>query len=253
MKIYCYETKEAAGLDAAKSVAKVIKGSDTPVLGLATGSSPIPMYESLVKMCKDGELSFASVKSVNLDEYVGLEETHEQSYRYFMNDNLFDKVDIDIKNTRVPSGIAADLDAECLAYDAYIESLGGIDVQILGIGHNGHIGFNEPSDSFSKGTAVVTLTDSTVDANKRFFASREEVPTKAISMGVGAIMKAKKIILLANGSAKADILDKALFGDVTPAVPASILQFAEDVEVYADREALSKIIKNHPESVIYNA
>ena len=253
MKIYCFETKEEAGEAAAKSVANVIKSSSEAVLGLATGSSPIPMYNSLAKMYNDGELSFASVKSVNLDEYVGLEETHEQSYRYFMNDNLFNKVDINLENTRVPSGIAADLDAECRAYDAYIDSLGGIDVQILGIGHNGHIGFNEPAESFSKGTAVVTLTDSTVNANARFFASREEVPTRAISMGVGAIMKAKKIILLVNGSAKADILEKALFGDVTPYVPASILQFASDVEVYADREALFEIIKNHYDSVIFNA
>lgn len=252
MKIYYYETKEAAGEGAARAVAEVIKGASAPVLGLATGSSPIPMYESLVKMHNCGELSFSSVKSVNLDEYVGLAGTHEQSYRYFMNENLFGKVDIKMENTRVPNGIAKDLDSECREYDAYIESLGGIDVQILGIGHNGHIGFNEPSESFSKGTAVVTLTDSTVNANARFFASREDVPTKAISMGTGAIMKAKKIILLANGTAKADILEKSLFGDVTPVVPASILQFAADVEVYADKEALSEILKKHPESLIYN-
>lgn len=252
MKIYCYETKEAAGEGAAKSVAEVIKASATPVLGLATGSSPIPMYESLAKMYERGELSFASVKSVNLDEYVGLEEDHDQSYRYFMNTNLFDKVDIDLANTRVPSGTAQNLDAECLEYDAYIESLGGVDVQILGIGHNGHIGFNEPSDCFSKGTAVVNLTESTVNANARFFASKEDVPTRAISMGVGAIVKAKKIILLANGEGKAQILEKALFGDVTPAVPASILQFVPDVEVYADKEALSLITQKHPEAVIFN-
>ena len=253
MKIYCFETKEAAGAAAAKTIADVIKSSSAAVLGLATGSSPIPMYNSLVKMYNDGELSFASVRSVNLDEYVGLEESHDQSYRYFMNDNLFNKVDIKLENTRVPSGVAADLEEECRAYDAYIDSLGGIDVQVLGIGHNGHIGFNEPAESFSKGTSVVTLTDSTVNANARFFESREQVPTKAVSMGVGGIMKAKKLILLANGTAKADILEKALFGEVTPYVPASILQFAADVEVYADNEALSEIIKNHYDSVIFNA
>jgi len=202
-------------------------------------------------MYNRGEISFARATSVNLDEYVGLAGDHDQSYRYFMQKYLFDRVDIKFENTNVPLGTASDLDAECKRYDALIESLGGIDVQVLGIGLNGHIGFNEPSDIFPYGTAAVKLTESTVKANSRFFASESEVPTMAISMGIGQIMSAKKIILLANGTAKAEILERALFGDVTPTVPASILRFAGNVEVYADEEALAIIAKEHPEALIY--
>jgi glucosamine-6-phosphate deaminase len=166
-----------------------------------------------------------------------------------MSTNLFDHIDIDKKNTNLPSGIAADPEAECERYDSVIESMGGVDIQLLGIGNNGHIGFNEPDDHFTKGTNVVDLTESTIDANSRFFASRDLVPTRAISMGVGQIMKAKKILLIALGRGKAEILERSLFGPVTPAVPASILQFAPDVTVCADEAALSVILEKHPEAV----
>ena len=253
IKIYYSATKEDAGVLAAKSVASVLNEKPDAVLGLATGSSPEPMYSTLVRMCKDGEVSFKSAKSVNLDEYIGLDPAHSQSYAYFMASHLFDFVDIDKNNTNLPNGLAEDYEAECKRYDELFDSFGGTDVQVLGIGLNGHIGFNEPADVFTKGTNAVKLTESTIKANSRFFSSENEVPTMALSMGIGQIMKAKKIILLANGKGKAEILERALFGDVTPRVPASILQFAADVEVYADADALSDIIAKHGNAaVIYS-
>ena len=252
MKIFYSKTKEEAGKKAAGSFAAVLKSKPDAVLGLATGSSPEPMYLSLAEMYNAGEVSFAKARSVNLDEYVGLSADHDQSYAYFMRKHLFDKVDIDLSNTNLPNGLATDYAAECARYDALFDSFGGTDLQILGIGLNGHIGFNEPADEFTKGTNAVKLTESTVKANSRFFASESDVPTMALSMGIGQIMRAKKIILLANGKAKADILEAALFGKVTPSVPASILQFAADVEVYADEDALSVIIEKHgKDAVIY--
>lgn len=250
VKIFCSKIKEEAGALAADSIARIIKEKPDALLGLATGSSPIPMYNCLVEKYRSGELSFAKVRSVNLDEYVGLTPDHDQSYAYFMNDNLFGKIDIDPRATNLPSGVAPDAVAECKRYNELLDTLGPQDVQVLGIGHNGHIGFNEPTDRFPKETELVTLTESTIKANARFFATEAEVPTQALSMGIGQILRAKKIILLANGENKAEILERALFGDVTPYVPASILQFANDVEVYADEEALSLILKNHKDSVI---
>lgn len=249
MKILFSKTAHDAGISAAHVFADVLKKKPNAVVGLATGSSPIGMYDELTEMTKRGEISFRDVHSVNLDEYVGLTPDHDQSYNYFMHKNLFDRVDIKPENTNLPSGIAKDPVAECKRYDALIASMGGIDIQVLGIGNNGHIGFNEPADAFTKGTTLVNLTDSTIDANSRFFASRDLVPTRAISMGVGQIMKAKKILLIALGKGKAEILERALFGDVTPRVPASILQFAEDVTVCADEDALSVILEKHPEAV----
>lgn len=251
IKIYCSQTKEKAGELAAASFAATLKEKPNAVLGLATGSSPIPMYNSLVRMYERGEISFARAKSINLDEYVGLTPDHDQSYAYFMYENLFGKVDIDINNTNLPNGMAKDPLAECERYNALFESFGGTDVQVLGIGLNGHIGFNEPADVFPKNTALVDLTPSTIAANSRFFASESDVPRQAFSMGIGQILRSKKIILLANGKGKAEILLKALFGEVTPRVPASILQFAPSVEVYADAEALGEIIKYHGDAVIY--
>ena len=201
-------------------------------------------------MNKAGELSFKNVRSVNLDEYVGLTPDHDQSYRYFMDTNLFNHIDIDKANTNVPSGLAVDPAEECKRYDAVIASMGGVDIQVLGIGNNGHIGFNEPDNHFPKTTSLVDLTDSTIDANARFFASRDLVPTKAISMGIGQIMAADKGLLLAFGSAKAEILEKSLFGLVTPEVPASILQFFKgEVVVCADEAALAVIKEKHPEAI----
>ena len=249
IKIIAAENVIEVGKKAADVVTEVMKNKSDAVLGLATGSSPIEMYKELIRRCSAGEISFKNVKTVNLDEYVGLEPTHDQSYAYFMSDNLFDHVDIDKKNTNLPSGLAKDPDAECARYDAVVDSMGGVDLQVLGIGNNGHIGFNEPSDHFTYGTNCVELAASTIDANSRFFASRDLVPTKAITMGIGQIMKAKKILLIANGKGKAEILERSLFGEVTPAVPASILRFAANVVVCADAEALSVIAAKHPEAL----
>ncbi len=252
LKIIACETPREAGIRAADIVTDVILEKEDAVLGLATGSSPIEMYNELAERCLRGEISFGKIKSVNLDEYAGLSSEHEQSYAYFMRRKLFDRVDIDIANTNIPNGLAEDPEEECRHYDELIASLGGIDLQVLGIGLNGHIGFNEPAESFSEGTALVTLTDSTIEANSRFFEDKSLVPTKAFSMGVGQIMSAKKILLIANGRAKAEILERALFGEVSPAVPASVLQYAKDVYIVADKEALSVIIDKHPQCVIFN-
>ncbi len=249
IRIVYSENPIEIGKNAADVVTELLKSKPNAVLGLATGSSPIEMYKELIRRCAAGEISFKDVRTVNLDEYVGLAPTHDQSYAYFMNENLFDHVDIDKKNTNLPAGLAPDADEECKRYDAVIDSMGGVDLQVLGIGNNGHIGFNEPSDSFTYGTNCVELTASTIDANSRFFASRDLVPTRAITMGIGQIMKAKKILLVANGKGKAEILERSLFGEVTPRVPASILRFAGDVVVCADREALSVIMEKHPDAV----
>ena len=244
------KTNADASISAANVVAEIVSAKPNCVLGLATGSSPINMYRELIRKNEAGEISFKNVRSVNLDEYVGLTPDHDQSYRYFMNTNLFDHIDIDKANTNVPSGIAADPTAECVRYDSVIASMGGVDIQVLGIGNNGHIGFNEPDSHFPKTTTLVELTESTIDANARFFATRDLVPTKAISMGIGQIMAADKILLLAFGKAKADILEKSLFGPVTPEVPASVLQFFKgEVVVCADEEALAVIREKHPEAI----
>ena len=241
------KTNEEASISAAKVIADIVKAKPDCVLGLATGSSPINMYRELIRQNQAGEITFKQVKSVNLDEYVGLAPDHDQSYRYFMNTNLFDHIDIDKANTNVPSGLAEDPAAECVRYDGVIASMGGVDIQVLGIGNNGHIGFNEPDTHFPKTTSLVDLTDSTIDANSRFFASRDLVPTQALSMGIGQIMAADKVLLLAFGKGKAEILEKSLFGPVTPNVPASILQFFKgEVIVCADDDALSVIREKHP-------
>lgn len=210
--------------------AQVIMKPDC-VLGLATGSSPLGTYAKLAEKCDAGEVSFAEVTSVNLDEYVGLDGTCDQSYRYFMDHNLFCNINIDNENTYVPNGCAEDLKEEGLAYDEFIKDLGGIDLQLLGIGLDGHIGFNEPDSCFTAETHEVELDESTIEANARFFASKADVPTKAITMGMRSIMQAKKILLIANGAKKKDILDKAFYGPITPEVPASILQLHPDVTV----------------------
>lgn len=201
------------------------------VLGLATGSSPLGTYEKIAEKNRAGEIDFSKVKTVNLDEYVGLSGDHEQSYRYFMNNNLFKHINIDIDNTYVPNGCATDIEAECKAYDSLIEGLGGIDLQLLGIGYDGHIGFNEPDTYFEKATHMVTLDSSTIEANSRFFASRNDVPVTAITMGMGGIMSAKRVLLIANGKGKRDIIEKAFFGPISPALPASILQLHPNLTV----------------------
>ena len=215
---------------AAKIIADVVTEKPDCVLGLATGSSPVGTYKKLSEWNKEGKLDFSKVMSINLDEYEGLEGTHDQSYRYFMNDNLFNHINIDKANTYVPNGKADDIDAECKAYDERIQKF-GIDIQLLGIGLDGHIGFNEPDEFFTKETHKVVLDESTIVANARFFESIDDVPKTAITMGMGGIMSAKKVLLVANGQNKKDILEKAFFGPITPKVPASILQLHNDVTV----------------------
>ncbi len=231
MKFITVKTYEELSRKAGNIIAAQIIQKPDCVLGLATGSSPIGTYKELIEKNKNGDIDFSAVTSVNLDEYVGLDGTHDQSYRYFMNENLFKSVNIDINKTFVPNGCADDLKAEGENYDAHIKALGGIDLQLLGIGLDGHIGFNEPDSFFTKETHVVTLDESTIKANSRFFASEDDVPRKAITMGMMSIMQAKKVLLIANGAAKKDILDKAFSGPITPEVPASILQLHPDLTV----------------------
>ena len=231
MKFYKVENYEQLSQKAADIIASQVILKPDCVLGLATGSSPVGAYTKLAEKCSKGELDFSAVTTVNLDEYVGLDGTNDQSYRYFMNDNLFNKINIDINNTNVPNGCAADLDAECKRYDKLIEDLGGIDLQLLGIGVDGHIGFNEPCGEFIKPTNHVTLDPSTIEANARFFESIDDVPKTAVTMGMGGIMSAKKVLLVANGAAKKAIVEKAFFGPIDPKVPASILQLHPNVTV----------------------
>ena len=231
MKYITVNTYEELSNKAADLIAAQILVKPHCVLGLATGSSPVGTYKRLIEDNKAGKIDFSTVTSVNLDEYVGLDGSNDQSYRYFMNHNLFDHVNIDKSKTFVPSGLAADLKAEGEAYDAMIKELGGIDLQLLGIGLDGHIGFNEPDAYFTAATHEVKLDESTIEANARFFASKEDVPTTAITMGMLSIMQAKKVLLIANGAAKKAIVEKAFFGPIDPQVPASILQLHPDVTV----------------------
>ncbi len=231
MKFITVKTYEELSSKAADIIAAQIIMKPNCVLGLATGSTPVGTYKKLAEKNKAGEIDFSAVTSVNLDEYEGLDGTHDQSYRYFMNKNLFDNVNIDKTKTYVPNGTAADLEKEGHDYDALIKSLGGIDLQLLGIGVDGHIGFNEPDEYFTAATHPVVLDPSTIEANARFFASKDDVPKKAITMGMMSIMQAKKILLVANGKNKLDILKAAMEGPVDPKVPASILQLHPDVTV----------------------
>lgn len=231
--IYCanYEKTSQA---AARMVAREVLKNPKAVLGLPTGSTPIGMYRYLVHLFEDGLVSFADVKSFNLDEYVGLNANHPQSYAYFMYDNFFSKIDVLPGAYDLPRGIASDINVECKRYDEKMQKMGGIDLQILGIGLNGHIGFNEPSHDMQVRTHCVDLTHDTIQANARFFNSIDEVPRHAVTMGIGNIMKSRKIILLVSGENKRDILQKTMYGAVSPEVPASILQFHSDVTVITD-------------------
>lgn len=239
MKIMVFDDYEKMSDAAAKTIAAQLLYEPESVLGLATGSTPIGMYKALVEMYKAEFIDFENVCSFNLDEYLGLNSAHEQSYRYFMNENLFSKVNIMPENTFFPVDEEGQPFKNVNEYDAMIDELGGIDIQVLGIGHNGHIGFNEPADNFPKFTNVVDLKQSTIEANSRFFNSIDEVPRKAVTMGIMSIFEARKIILLASGKEKAEIIEKALFGPITPEVPASILQLHPDLEVYLDEAAAS--------------
>ena len=231
-------SRKAANIIAAQMILK-----PNSVLGLATGSSPIGTYKELIKKCEEGDIDFSDITTVNLDEYRGLPRTNDQSYYYFMNDNLFNHVNIDKARTHVPNGEVADAEEECGNYEALIKSLGGVDLQLLGLGHNGHIGFNEPADEFAKVTNCVDLQESTIEANKRFFASIDDVPRQAYTMGIGTIMAAKKILVVVSGKDKAAIVKKAFTGPVTPRVPASILQMHADVTVVCDAAAYAELEK----------
>lgn len=237
MKIIVCENYDEMSKAGANIIADVMKAKPNCVLGLATGSTPIGMYEELRRMNKNGEITFKDVTSYNLDEYYPLAPEHDQSYRYFMNHNLFDHVDIDKARTHVPNGLANDAVAEGAAYDKAIEDAGFIDVQVLGVGQNGHIGFNEPEDELYVGTHLTGLTDNTIEANARFFASKDDVPTKAITMGMGSIMKSRKILVLASGKNKHFVVSKMLDGRITTSVPSTLLKTHPDVVLVCDKAA----------------
>ncbi|MBS5449754.1 MAG: glucosamine-6-phosphate deaminase [Coriobacteriia bacterium] len=241
MELIVAKSYEEMSRLAADVLASCVIAKPNCVLGLATGTTPIGLYTELVNDYKAGKLSFKDVTTFNLDEYVGLEGTHPQSYRWFMRHHLFDHIDIDIAKTHTPDVACADEAEASAAYEKAIEQAGGVDIQLLGIGNNGHIGFNEPCDEFARVTHTVTLTQSTREANSRLFDSIDEVPTHARTMGIGTIMRARKLLLVANGPAKASIVKQALYGPVTPQVPASILQFHPDVTVIVDPEAAAEL------------
>lgn len=235
-KDYEHMSRQAANLISAQVILK----SDS-VLGLATGSSPIGTYQQLIEWYKKGDVDFSRVRSVNLDEYVGLDLSSDQSYVYFMRHNFFDHINIDLANTNVPCGVNPNAEEECARYDALIRNYGGIDLQLLGLGPNGHIGFNEPDDAFPKGTHKVALTDATIQANKRFFEKEEDVPRYAYTMGIRDIMQARRVVMVVSGAGKAEIVKQAFRGPITPRVPASILQLHQDFTLVADEAALSAL------------
>ena len=238
MKIYCGKDYDHASRLAANVISAQVVMKPDCVLGLATGSTPIGTYKELIRRYENGDLEFSRVRSVNLDEYRGLSSENNQSYRYFMNTNFFDHINIDKKNTNVPDGLEEDPVKACRDYDNVIKSMGGIDLQLLGLGYNGHIGFNEPSGIFEKGTHCVKLAQSTIDANARFFESKDMVPKEAYTMGIGALMQAKTVLVVVCGADKAEIVSKAFEGPVTPQVPASVLQLHHDVILVGDEAAL---------------
>jgi len=241
MEVIICKTDDEMSRAAAEAVADVLNAKPNAVLGMATGSTPLGLYQQLVRMHKAGQLDFSQVTTFNLDEYVGLPVTHEQSYHRFMHENFFRHVNIPPQNVHIPSGTTRNYRAFCDWYEQRIRECGGIDVQILGIGSDGHIAFNEPASSLSSRTRLKTLAKSTIDDNARFFKSRDEVPIYAITMGVGTIMEARKILLLANGKKKADAVAQAVEGPVTSMITASALQMHPDATVYIDHEAAGKL------------
>lgn len=242
MRLIVTKNYEEMSKVAAKEMAEDIKRNPEIVLGLATGGTPVGMYKELIRMYNEGELDFSKVTSINLDEYVGLAGDHDQSYRYFMNTNLFDHINIDKNNTFVPNGLAENVEEECMVYDSRIQDMGGIDLQLLGLGANGHIGFNEPGEALSVGTHLTDLKESTIEANARFFDSIDDVPRKAITMGLGGIMKAKKIMVIASGEGKAEVVEAMMSGKITTEIPATMLQMHRDVILIVDEDA-AKLLK----------
>lgn len=240
MKIYKVKDYAALSRKAANIIAAQVITKPDCVLGLATGSSPIGTYDSLVAMYENGDLDFSDVTTVNLDEYKGLDASNDQSYRYFMNQHLFSRINVPMERTFVPDGTEPDSAKACAAYNETLHKVGAADLQLLGLGHDGHIGFNEPADFFADETHCVDLTEVTIQANKRFFASEADVPRQAYTMGVGTIMRAKTVLVIVSGEDKAEILNQVINGPVTPQVPASILQFHPNAIIVADEAALSK-------------
>lgn len=240
MKTIVCKTYEEMSACAAEIIADVMKKNPACVLGLATGSTPVGTYKELICKYRAGEIDFSNVTTVNLDEYYPISPENDQSYRYFMNANLFDHVNVDKAKTYVPDGTAADPDEACVAYEALVSKVGPADIQVLGIGQNGHIGFNEPDSALEVATHVTGLTESTIQANARFFDTVEDVPTKALTMGIGTILSAKKIIILANGAAKANAVAKMLEGKLDTSCPASMLNLHADVTVICDEAAMGR-------------
>lgn len=243
LKIYKVKNYDEMSKKAATLIAAQVIANPESVLGLATGSTPVGTYEYLSKWYKESylDIDFSDVKVVNLDEYKGLPRDNDQSYYYFMQHNLFKNINIKAENTHIPNGLETDEVKACSEYEQIIKSLGGVDLQLLGIGGNGHIGFNEPSDVFIKNCHCIELTEATIEANSRFFENKEDVPKKAYTMGVGNIMKASKILLLASGKAKSNAIKQLLSGEITAKVPASVLQLHHNVTIIADEEALSAV------------
>jgi glucosamine-6-phosphate deaminase len=231
---------------AAEMIAELVRSRPRCVLGLATGSTPVGTYKELIRMHKDEGLDFSKVTTFNLDEYVGLPPEHDQSYHYFMADNLFNHINVNKKNVHVPDGIAKDIPAFCRWYEEQIVKAGGIDIQLLGIGGNGHIAFNEPGSSLGSRTRTKTLDDRTIEDNARFFTSKEEVPRYAITMGIGTIMEARQLILLANKDNKADAIAKTVEGPITAMVPATIVQLHPKATIITDKAAASKLTREYP-------
>lgn len=237
VKNYLDLSRRAAGFIASQVTLK-----PDCVLGLATGSTPIGIYRDLIERYRRDELDFSRVRVVNLDEYRGLAPTHPRSYAFYMREHLFEHVNIDEDDCFLPDGLAEDAEVECARYDELIEELGGIDLQLLGLGHNGHIGFNEPGDAFIPDTHLVTLSESTIEANSRFFDEGEAQPASAYTLGIRGILSARRILLVVSGASKAEALQSTLCGPVTPRCPASVLQLHPDVTVIADEDALSKMV-----------
>ena len=241
MEVIISADYEGMSKSAAAVMAKVVRDKPTAILGLATGSTPLGMYKELIRLHRQEGLDFSQVTTFNLDEYVGLDGTHEQSYRYFMTENLFKDINVNIDNTNVPPGISDDFKASCEAYEAKIVAAGGIDVQVLGIGSDGHIAFNEPSSSLASRTRLKTLTQQTIDDNARFFDTAEDVPVYCVTMGVGTILEAKKLILLASGAGKAKALADAIEGPVSSMCTASALQLHPDSIFCVNTAAMEKL------------
>jgi len=242
MNVTILKTQEAISAAAGEILCAAVREKPNAVMGFATGASPVPTYAYMVWQCAAGKVSFAQMRTFNLDEYCDLPKSHSESYYSFMFRNLFGRIDVQAENVDFLNGNAADIPAECARYEAAIAKVGGIDVQLLGIGHNGHIGFNEPSDSFAEASFQIALTQSTIDANKMYFPDGG-MPTKALTMGIGSILRARKIVLIATGAGKAQAVKDMIEGAVSPQCPASVLQNHADVQIFLDEAAASLLTK----------